>query len=212
MATDGRPKVSVIFREQDAETARALGRAFINDPPLKVILPSPTEPVARASRLELMFRGVLAMQRVNGQPLLGVMMDGKVVAAAVIEGTAGISQMRLLMSGLLQLPTMVQGLGWGGMRRATQLVDELVKNHPHEPHIYLNFLGVDPDFQRRHHCGSALLEHLRDLAAQRPSLCGVYLETATEANVAYYQARGYEVIGELRPLGVRMWQMLQRTR
>jgi ribosomal protein S18 acetylase RimI-like enzyme len=212
MASNGKPTVSVIFREQDRETARALGRAFINDPPLKVILPTPTEPVARAARLESMFRGVLAMQRLNGQPLLGVVMDGKVVAAAVIEGTAGISQARLWMTGLLQLPAMVQGLGWSGMRRGMQLMDELVKHHPPEPHIYLNFLGVDPDFQRRHHCGSALLDHLRELAAQRPSLCGVYLETATEANVAYYQARGYEVIGELRPLGVRMWQMLQRTR
>ena len=212
MATDGRPKVSVIFREQDGETARSLGRAFINDPPLKVILPSPIEPVARAAQLEMMFRGVLAMQRVNGQPLLGVMIEGKVVAAAVIEGAAGISRMRLWMSGLVQLPSMVQGLGWGGMRRGMQLMDELAKNHPREPHIYLNFLGVDPEFQRRHHCGSVLLEYLREIAAERPSLCGVYLETATEANVAYYQARGYEVIGELRPLGVRMWQMLQRTR
>lgn len=211
MAIDGRPRVSVIFREQDEEAARALGRAFIHDPPLKVILPSPMEPVARANQLTLFFRGILAMQRINGEPLLGVMMDGKVVAAAVIEGTAGISQMRLLMSGLWQLPAMVQGLGWAGMRRGMQLMDELVKNHPREPHLYLNFLGVDPDCQR-HHCGSALLAHLGDLAAQRPSLCGVYLETATEANVAYYQARGYEVIGELRPLGVRMWQMLQRTR
>jgi ribosomal protein S18 acetylase RimI-like enzyme len=211
MAANGKPAVSVIFREQDHETARALARAFINDPPLKVILPNPTEPAARAAQRELMFRGVLAMQRLNGQPLLGVVMDGKVVAAAVIEGTAGISQARLWMTGLLQLPVMVQGLGWSGMRRGMQLMDELVKHHPHEPHIYLNFLGVDPDFQRRHHCGSALLDHLRELAAQRPSLCGVYLETATEANVAYYQARGYEVIGELRPLGVRMWQMLQRT-
>ena len=106
---------------------------------------------------------------------------------------------------------MLQGIGWGGLKRGIQLQSELLKNHPHEPHIYLNFLGVDPDYQR-HHCGSVLIEELRRLAASRSSLCGVYLETGTEANVSYYQSRGYEVLGEINPLGCRMWRMLQRKR
>ena len=38
----------------------------------------------------------------------------------------------------------------------------------------------------------------------RSDLDGVYLETATEANVAYYTRNGFEVIGEFYPLGVRM--------
>jgi ribosomal protein S18 acetylase RimI-like enzyme len=93
--------------------------------------------------------------------------------------------------------------------RGIQLMDVLTRNHPKKPHIYLNFLGVDPDYQR-HHCGTALLDELRALAAIRPELCGIYLETATEANVAYYQSRGYELLSEIFPLGVRMWRMLQR--
>ncbi len=95
--------------------------------------------------------------------------------------------------------------------RSIQLMNELAHNHPPELHIYLNFLGVDPDYQSKH-CGSALLDHLREVASTRSNLCGVYLETATEANVAYYQARQYEVLNEIRPLGVRMWRMLQRRR
>ena len=46
----------------------------------------------------------------------------------------------------------------------------------------------------------------------RSDLDGVYLETATEANVAYYTRHGYEVIGEFHPLGVRMWRMFQARR
>jgi hypothetical protein len=46
----------------------------------------------------------------------------------------------------------------------------------------------------------------------RPDLDGVYLETGTEANVAYYSRNGYEIIGEFYPLGVRMWRMFQARR
>ena len=46
----------------------------------------------------------------------------------------------------------------------------------------------------------------------RSDLEGVYLETATETNVAYYTRNGFEVIGEFYPLGVRMWRMFQPRR
>ena len=45
------------------------------------------------------------------------------------------------------------------------------------------------------------------LVEVRSDLDGVYLETAAEANVAYYTRNGFEVIGEFYPLGVRMWRM-----
>ncbi len=82
---------------------------------------------------------------------------------------------------------------------------------PPRPHLYLAILGVDPDYQKRHY-GIALLDHLTALAAARPELAGVYLETATMANVAYYRRAGYEVLGELAPLGVRIWRMMQPRR
>ena len=53
---------------------------------------------------------------------------------------------------------------------------------------------------------------LRELVETRSDLDGVYLETATEANVAYYTRHGYEAIGEFYPLGVRMWRMFQSRR
>jgi len=206
-----RPSASVIFPEQYPDAARALGRAFINDPPIRVLLPEPADPVERARLLTFFFEALLGIQRQTGEPVLGVMMDDKVVAAAILEGAGGASVASLILNGLIHLPRMLQGLGWGGVNRAIQLQGELLENHPHEPHIYLNFLGVDPDYQR-HHCGSVLIEELRRLAATRSALCGVYLEAATEANVAYYQSRGYEVLGEFYPLGCRMWRMLQRKR
>jgi ribosomal protein S18 acetylase RimI-like enzyme len=209
MSLDGLPRVSVIFPEQYEQTAIALGRAFINDPPLKAVLPDVVEPQARARHLTDMFRGTLGIQRRTGQPVFGVLDGGRVVAAALTEGAGHTSTTAIAVAGLGEMPRMVRGLGWGGTIRAIQLMQVLMRNHPPEPHLYLNFLGVDPDFQRKH-CGAALLAHLRDIALERTDLAGVYLETATEDNVAYYAAKGYQVLGEIYPLGVKMWRMFQR--
>jgi ribosomal protein S18 acetylase RimI-like enzyme len=206
-----RPTASIIFPEQYAEAARALGRAFVDDPPIRVLLPEPEDPVERARLLTIFFQAILGIQRGGGEPVLGVMMDNKVVAAAIVEGAGAASIANLILHGIARVPGMLRSVGWGGMIRGIRLQGELFNNHPHEPHLYLNFLGVDPDYQR-HHCGSAIIEELRKLAAARSSLCGVYLETGTEQNVAYYTSRGYEVLGEIRPLGCRMWKMLQRRR
>lgn len=211
MAVEAKPRVSFIFPEQYEQTAVALGRAFINDPPLIAILPEVTDPAARAARLADLFRTVLSIQRRMGEPVFGILDGGKVVAAAIVEGASYTSIAAFLGFGLPKVPRMLRAFGWGGLRRAIQLMDVLARNHPREPHLYLNFLGVDPEYQRMH-CGQALLEHLRTLAADRTDIAGVYLETATEANVAYYTGKGYETLGEVYPLGVRMWRMFQRKR
>jgi ribosomal protein S18 acetylase RimI-like enzyme len=88
------------------------------------------------------------------------------------------------------------------------VLDTLARNRPPEPHLYLNILGVDPALQRRHF-GVTILDFLHDQAALRSDLAGVYLETATEANVAYYSHVGYRVLNEIHPLGVRVWRMMQ---
>jgi ribosomal protein S18 acetylase RimI-like enzyme len=213
MSADGLPRVSVVFPEQYEQTAVALGRAFINDPPLKAILPDVVEPAARARHLTEMFRAVLGIQKRTGQPVFGVMAEGRVVAAAVTEGAPDTGGAHgtgaMIVNGVGQLPRMLRALGWGGTIRSIQLMDTLMRNHPPQPHLYLNFLGVDPDFQRKH-CGAALLARLGEIAQERNDLAGVYLETATEQNVAYYSAKGYQVMGEIYPLGVRMWRMFQR--
>jgi ribosomal protein S18 acetylase RimI-like enzyme len=103
---------------------------------------------------------------------------------------------------------MLAAVGSGGTLRAIRLGDEIGKNRPHEPHLYLSMIGVDPQHQGRHY-GIALLEHLNTMASVRPDLIGNYLETATERNVAYYERAGYQVLGEMKPLGVRMWRMMR---
>ena len=212
MEAKGMPRVSVVFPEQDPETAHAMGRAFVNDPVLCALLPEVHDPEERSKRLIGFFKGMLQIQRRSAQPVIGTVIDGKVVGAAIIDGVTEISAIGTVLNGLGRMPTMVGALGVNGLWRGIKLLDELSRNHPKEPHLYLNFIGVDPSYQRNRHCGSAMIQELKELAAQRPYLLGVYLETGTEENVGYYSSRGYEVLGEIHPLGVRMWRMLQRRR
>jgi ribosomal protein S18 acetylase RimI-like enzyme len=211
VAQDTRPQAVLLFPEQHAEAATMLGRAFINDPVMWAILPDVMEPAARARRIAQLFTVMMQINRRLGQPVLGVVDHDAVVGAAVIEGAHAPSMSETVLAGLRQTPQMIRAVGLGGTNRALRLADTLYKNRPKEPHLYLSLLGVDPDYQRRHF-GIALLDHLRGLAAVRSNLTGVYLETATEANVPYYSRAGYEVLGELFPLGVRMWRMMQPRR
>jgi ribosomal protein S18 acetylase RimI-like enzyme len=205
------PRVSLVFPEHHVDAAGVLSRAFVSDLLVNAIAPEPREPQERGRRLTGLFAVALKLHRDAGQPVFGVFEAGALIAAAVVEGTKHPSAAATTLSGLLSLPTMVRAAGWGGTRRSIELVETLTRNHPPQPHLYLNILGVEPSFQRRH-CGVAILDHLRELVAARSDLEGVYLETASEANVAYYMRNGYEVIGEFHPLGVRMWRMFQPRR
>lgn len=201
----------MVFPEHDAEAAAVLSRAFVADPLILAISPEPKEPEERGRRLTGLFATAIRAHRAAGQPVFGVFDDGRLVAAAVVEGTSHPAAVSTVLNGLMTLPTMVKAVRWNGTWRAIKLVDILARNHPPKPHLYLNILGVEPAFQGRHG-GVAILDHLHELVMARSDLAGVYLETATEANVAYYSRNGYEVIGEFNPLGVRMWRMFQSRR
>jgi ribosomal protein S18 acetylase RimI-like enzyme len=202
-------KVAVLFPNQDAEAAEVLGRAFVDDPLIKAILPPIEDAAARAQRMGQMFAVALASQRASGQPVMGILHQGRVGAAAIIEQVARPpSTASMVLHGIALLPALAKAGGLGGVRRAVAALDILSRNRPLQPHLYLNVLGVEPALQGRHF-GVSVLDWLRNQTSLRTDLVGVYLETATEANVAYYRHVGYRVTGEIFPLGVRMWQMLQ---
>jgi len=186
-----------------------LGRAFVNDPLLRAIVGD--EPASdRGERMGRLFGVLLRTHRQDGQPVLGVIDQGRVAGAAIIEQVGRpAGALATAAAGLRFLPAMLGAVGLSGLKRALTVVDELSRHRLREPHIYLVVLGVEPAMQGRHY-GVALLNYLRQQATLRPDVAGVYLETATEANVAYYTKAGYETIGEIAPLGVRVWRMLQR--
>jgi len=185
-----------------------LARAFVDDPLIRALMP-PGESLDTVRRMTGLFGVILRGHRGSGQPTLGIINDGQVAAAAIVEQVARPqAAASVVLHGLPLVPELLRALGWNGFMRALSLLDTLTRNRPPEPHIYLNILGVEPVLQRRHF-GSAILDFLREQALLRGEFAGVYLETATEANVAYYSRFGYRVLSEIYPLGVRVWRMLQ---
>jgi ribosomal protein S18 acetylase RimI-like enzyme len=203
------PKVALLFPDQYRAASWMLGRAFVDDPLLRAIV-GDGNGSDRAERMGRLWDVLLRTHRRDGQPVLGVIDEGHIAGAAIIEQIGHpAGALATAVTGVPFVPAMIGAVGLNGVRRALTVVDQLARHRPREPHIYLAVLGVEPAMQGRHY-GVALLDYLREQATLRPDLVGVYLETAKEANVAYYTKAGYETIGEFAPLGVRVWRMLQR--
>jgi len=201
------PQVSMVSADQDSEAAIVLGRAFVNDSLLKLILSHVTVPVERARILSVVFALALTRQRLSGQPVFGIIREGRVAAVAITEGAQRHSTNAPLLKGLGMLFRMISAVGLVGTLRAVRFSHEIGKNRPREPHLYLSVIGVDPEQQGRHH-GIALLDHLRSLLNVHSDWTCIYLETATEDNLGYYARAGYQQLGEMHPLGVTMWRMM----
>ena len=95
--------------------------------------------------------------------------------------------------------------------RIAQVMAFLEEKHPHEPHYFLQFLGVEPPCQGRG-MGSALLRPVLERCDRDGT--PAYLEASSERNRALYERHGFEVVEEIRlPAGgPPMWRMWREAR
>jgi GNAT superfamily N-acetyltransferase len=94
------------------------------------------------------------------------------------------------------------GVGWRGPLVMWGLAG-VERRHPHDRHLYLSVLGVDPDREGAG-VGSALLAPGLGLCDQEGP--PAYLETGKERNIAFYARHGFRVIGHLTlPEGPPVW-------
>jgi ribosomal protein S18 acetylase RimI-like enzyme len=133
--------------------------------------------------------------------------DGRVVGVAVWQppGRYPMSARRQLRAAPRLVPVLLRlGPRFAELRRMGEAVDAAF---PTDPVLYLQVLGVAPALQRRG-VGAALLA--AGLRAADSDGVDAYLETAGEANVAYYRGHGFELVEPGRPLhdgGAVMWRM-----
>lgn len=77
---------------------------------------------------------------------------------------------------------------------------------PATPHYYLGVIGVDPALHGQG-LGAQLLKSFCDLSAADPLSSGVYLETAKESNVRFYERAGFVETGRGRLGNDTLWCM-----
>jgi len=83
--------------------------------------------------------------------------------------------------------------------------------HPHAPHWYLFFVGVDPTLQSKG-VGARLLAPVLESADRTGTLC--YLETPFPRTHVFYRRLGFEIASESHPFvgAPRLWTMIRQPR
>ena len=77
---------------------------------------------------------------------------------------------------------------------------------PQAPHYYLGVIGTDPASQGSG-IGSQLLKSFCELSASDPLSSGVYLETAQESNLRFYERGGFMETGRGNLGDATLWCM-----
>jgi GNAT superfamily N-acetyltransferase len=88
-----------------------------------------------------------------------------------------------------------QSLSEQGQRDLFAIFEQMGSYHPHEPHWYLPFIGVDPAYQRKGY-GSALLGHVLRRCDQEGM--PAFLEASSLVSIPLYQRHGFEVLGTIQ--------------
>ena len=186
------------------DCARVLADAFQADPGTMVFLADEAE---RHDILPAFFRTFVAAALseeadivVSGEPITGV-------ASWFGPERHGPSPDAMGAQGFADI---LERSGPDATARLLAMLGEIEANHERlatEPHLRLEFFGVDPSLQGSG-IGTALIEHGHRQADELGIAC--YLETFSESNVGYYERRGYRTVGEfVIGDGVRGYGMLR---
>ena len=187
----------LVHNDFDA-AARLFADAFLNDPGWVAV--GPDRAGHRHGVLRRYHRTALDVIERYGGPIYGAFDDGGRLTGVAATFAAGLypppawTILRFVPGFLLAGPApIVRGLRFSAVQE---------KGHPHDDHVYLWFLAVDPSHQRGG-VGRALLARVYGDAT-----APVYLDTANPANVPYYASNGYQELGKADgPRGASMWFM-----
>ncbi len=180
--------------------AKTLARAFQNEEACSYIFP---DPAVRAQRLIAMFRVIVAGDAPAGSIFQSA--GGEAITLWRSPGKATGTSWEFAKS----LFPFITALG-PGIGRGLKISGLIEKHHPSEPFHYLHFAGCAPEHQGKGFGGAAIRAGLAQADADH---LPVYLETATEGNLALYRNLGFEVIAEWSVTrGLPFWGMLRPAR
>jgi GNAT superfamily N-acetyltransferase len=196
-------RIRHLVRDDFDAAARLFADAFLDDPGWVAV--GPDRAGHRHGVLRRYHRTALDVIDRYGGPIYGAFDEGEGERDGGLTGVAA-----TLAAGLYPPPAwtilrFVPGFVLAGpapIVRGLRFSAVQEKGHPHDEHVYLWFLAVDPSHQRGG-VGRALLARVYGDAT-----APVYLDTANPANVPYYASNGYEELGRADgPRGASMWFM-----
>ena len=188
---------------QHKQASEVMGKAFLNDPLWKYLVPDETRRALVASlSMNILVRYSFLYGKIYTTPTL----DG--VACWLPPGETTPSFSRLVRIGIRSAPFQ---LGWTGFRRYLAIENFCGKVHKSivpGTHWYLWGLGVKPSRQGLG-IGGMLMQPVLALADNDRLTC--YLETMNEKNVPFYEKYGFRVVSDGVVPGhrLRVWALLR---
>ncbi|HKJ26246.1 MAG TPA: GNAT family N-acetyltransferase [Anaerolineales bacterium] len=182
-------KITTITRERLKEAADVLQQAFAADPMMQYIFATSESSLEESGQKLFIFS--CEVRLLLDWPLYGV-----VDSSRKLVGVAGLS-----LPGEAHWPPALQQVyddfkqtaGPESTRRLEAYSELDDTGRPSEPHFQLGVIGVLPETQGKGY-GGLMMAELHRMAESDPTSTGVWLDTETENNVAYYQKRGYQVV------------------
>lgn len=196
-----------LLPSQVGQAALALNNAFAEDPIYQEIIPDTQE------RIELMrglWEALVDYSLRYGEVYTTNAVGG--LACWLPPGQTEMTFWRMLRAGM-KIPRAIlrfPSASRGRMLRVLNTMERERARLMRRPYWYLLAVGVDPAFQSRG-LGKRLIAPVLRRADEDGLPC--YLETQTESNVAFYQRRGFVVVGENDMPGhhFRVWMMLREA-
>ena len=189
--------------DQQRAAALTLAEAFSADPLLEILAPDP------ARRVKL-GPSMMAVLLAYGLRYGHVWADDDASAVAIwLHPESGpMTMRRMLRAGMWRAPSMLGLDGMGRMSKAISATEGFHKQ-VEGPHWYLMTVGTRTARQ-----GQGLGSTLVEMGTSRADAAGVpcYLETGTDSNIAFYQRRGFEIIGQADLYGHKLTGMIRRPR
>jgi ribosomal protein S18 acetylase RimI-like enzyme len=183
-----------------AAISRTLASAFRDDPVFGWCIPDPGK---RDRHLTAWFRVVVDALLDHEETYCT-----RDSAGAALWVPAGVAPMTEEQGDLLGAVT--ARIGDEELARSAALSEVMEAHHPHDPHLYLWFVGVHESRQGQGWGGRLLQSRLARADEQAvPS----YLEATSGRNRSLYERHGFEVVGELSVEGSPpLWQMWRDPR
>jgi len=197
-AVDPLSTIRVAGNSDRSAVALMLARAFADDPATSFIFPDPTERLARLPRL---FGLLFDNDELNGQRLVTAGGEAATLWRGPGRTRTGMIEM------LLQVWPMLRAFG-GALGRGMAVSNAIEAHYPPGDYWYLHIAGCDPAAQGRGLGGAAVRSGIERIAG---SGLRTYLETATERNLSFYRALGFDIIGEwtVPKGGPLFWSMMR---
>ena len=171
------PTAQAVTTRDEDRVVGTITVAFVADPAMRWIYPGPAQYLAGFPKL------VRALGR-------GAFEKGSAHQASEFAGVAiwlrpGVHPDQVLLGQVIESTVDAQQAP-----SVLEVLEELDRWHPREPHWYLAFIGVDTPRQREG-LGSLLLRHaLRQVDEEHAP---AYLETANPGNIPLYSRHGFEL-------------------